>query len=458
MKLPWRLMPSVILVLFSVPATSADLMEVYRSALQNDPQIREAEAIRLAALETKPQALAALLPQVGAAAGIGHEVSDDSQASLSSSATETSTATDSTTDFTQYRLQLTQTLFRWDQWLMLKRADAQVAQAEADYQVAKQDIILRTAQSYFAVLVAQDIVDAAQATLEAYVRQLVEAEKRFDVGLMAVTDVQEAKAAHDFAVAELIAAKRELVSKKELLRELTGEIFTVLAVPADAMPLEVPEPENEDIWVNAALEQNLNLISSRLAMDIARQDVRVARSGHYPTLDLVASLSGSDSDATRTVVDQNAIQTRSPLDRNNNTNSLLLQLNIPLYSGGLTSSRIRQQIYLQDAARDRLERTARVTERAARDAYLGVLTGISRVKALRQALESGKTALRATEASQEVGARTTVDVLDARRRLFEAQTNYSRSRYDYILNQIQLELAAGTLSQTNLEKINHWMR
>lgn len=453
MMLPWRLLPSVILVLISVSADAADLMEVYQGALQHDPQLREAESIRLAALEAKPQSLAALLPQVAGTAGAGHDETDDSQRTLSGT-----TSTDSTTDYTQYRLQLTQTLFRWDQWLTLKRADSQVAQAEVDYRAAQQDIILRTAQRYFAVLVSQDTVDAAQATLEAVARQLVEAEKRFEVGLMAVTDVQEAKAAHDSALAELIAAQRELVTNKELLRELTGELYATLAVPAEAMPLEVPQPESEDQWVKAALEQNLSLVSSRLAFEIASQDVRVARTGHYPTLDLVATLSGSDSDASRTVVDPYGVQTPSPLDRNIDTNSLFLQLNVPIYSGGRTSSRIRQQLYLQDAARDRLERTARVTERSARDTYLGVLSEISRVKALRQAVESSKTALRATEASQAVGARTTVDVLNARRQLFQAQTNYSRSRYNYLLNRIQLKLASGILSQTDLEEINHWMQ
>ena len=228
--------------------------------------------------------------------------------------------------------------FRWDQWAALKRADAQVAQAEADYQAAQQDLIERTAQRYFDVLAAQDTVDAAEATLEAFSRQLEQADKRFEVGLIAITDVQETRAAHDQAAAAVIQAKRLLATAQELLRELTGEPFDTLAAPVDDLPLKTPDPENEEQWVTQALEQNLRVISARLATDIAKQDVRVARSGHLPSVDLVATRrTGPHRRAGRRSA-RFRQATVSPADQRNN-DSIGVQVTVPIYSGGGTSSR-----------------------------------------------------------------------------------------------------------------------
>lgn len=466
MKVRAPLLIAACSLILASSAHAADLVTVYQRALQNDPQIREADANRLASRESKPQALAALLPQFDASASYSKVEQDDSETSLINSDPTDDTSrlvpVDSTSnsDLTarEYELNLRQTLFRWDQWMTLKRADAEVAQAEADYQAAQQDLIQRTALRYFDVLAAQDTVDAAQATLEAFSRQLEQADKRFEVGLIAITDVQEARAAHDEAAAALIEAKRTLATANELLRELTGEAFDTLAAPVDDMPLQSPDPENEQTWVTTALDQNLSVISARLATDIAKQDVRVARGSHLPAFDLVVSRSDDDYDGDQVGRSAAGIVTNSPADQTQTTDSIGIQVTVPIYSGGATSSRVRQRVYLHRAARERLERANRETERAARDAYLGVLSEISRVRALKQALESVRTALQATEAGFEVGTRTTVDVLDARRRLFEAQTNYSRSRYDYILNVLQLQLAAGTLDQADLEAINSFLR
>lgn len=446
----------------SPSALGADLVEVYQRALQNDPVIREADANRLASRESKPQALAALLPQLNANGGYSTSDQEVTVTDLqrqdaddeSSPLIPINFTRDTDTDGYNYQIQLRQTLFRWDQWAALKRADAEVAQAEADYQAAQQDLIQRTAQRYFDVLAAQDTVDAAQATLEAFSRQLEQADKRFEVGLIAITDVQEARAAHDQAAAGVIQAKRTLATAHELLRELTGEPFDSLAAPVDEMALKTPEPESEEQWVATALEQNLRVISARLATDIAKQDIRVARSGHLPAFDIVATRGESDFDGTQISRTVAGSATQSPADTSQVEDSIGIQVTVPIYSGGATSSRVRQRVYLHRAARERLERTARETERATRDAYLGVISEISRVRALRQALESSRTALQATEAGFEVGTRTTVDVLVARRQLFEAQTDYSRSRYDYLLNVLQLQLATGTLSAADLEEIN----
>ena len=429
-------------------ATAADLDAVYQRALTNDPLIREAEANRLASRESKPQALAALLPQVN---GSGRY--NDSDTKL--------TSTDITppappipfnrdTDGTSkaWDLSLRQSVFSWQNWAALRRADAEVAQAEADYQTAQQDLILRTSEAYFNVLAAQDTLEAAQAAHDAIGRQLEQSEKRFEVGLIAVTDVQEAKAAFDSATAALIQAKRTLATTGERLRELTGDTFDELSKPGAEMPLTGPNPANPEDWVQLAMNQNSRLISSRLGADITRANISSERGGHFPSLDLVVSRSHFEaaSDITGTSVGQD--------DTDQDDTTYSLQVTVPIFTSGGTSSRVRQAQYRHTAARERLERTARETERETRDAYLGVNSEVARVQSLRQAVESAQTALQATEAGYEVGTRTSVDVLEARRRLFESQTNYARSRYDYLLNVLRLQLAAGTLDAKGLADIN----
>jgi len=430
---------------------AADLLQVYQQALQSDPQLHEAEATRLAAHQAKPIAVAQLLPQLNATGAVGHDNISSRQPILLTEATAVPYKTRS--DTTQYQLELRQSLFRWEQWVALQRADSSVAQAEADYQAARQLLIVRVAQRYFDVLGARDTVDASQASLESVSRQLEQANKLFDVGLTAITDVKEAKAARDQAAADLIAAKRTLATNQELLRELTGAPVDTLAAPGDDLPLKTPEPANEDQWVTSALQQNLMLISARLAAQIAGEDVRAANAQHYPSLDLVVGRNYYDTTGNRTLLGE-----RLPADASQTDDSISLQLRFPIFSGGGVSARVQQQVYLQRAARERLERAARETERQARDSYLGVLSEMSRVEASKQALESSATAMKATEEGFKAGTRTTVDVLNARRQLFTAQTNYSHSRYAYIMDIIQLKQAAGSLNEQDLTEINTWMR
>jgi outer membrane protein len=447
------------------PAHSANLLEVYQRALQNDPVIREAEANRLATLENKPQARAGLLPQLTATGNydrVDQEIVRTQLQSLdpldenSPLVPVTSTQNVDGLKSKSYAFRLTQTVFRWDRWVSLQRAEKQVAQAEIQFKAAQQDLLARTAQRYFDVLAAEDTLEAAQATLEAFSRQLEQADKRFEVGLIAITDVQESRAARDQASAAVIAAKRSLATSKEFLRELTGESFDDLAKPGQDMPLRTPAPASEEDWVKAALEQNLNLVAARLNTDIAKDDVRVARAGHLPTIDLVAQ-SSRDEDVGDATVTRGGRTTPSIADGETNVDTIGIQVTVPIFSGGSTQSQVRQRVYLHRAARERSERTARETEREARDAYLGVLSEISRVEALRQAVQSSQTALQATEAGFEVGTRTTVDVLESRRNLFDAQTNYARSRYDYIINLLRLKTSTGNLAEADLQEVNGWL-
>ncbi len=322
----------------STPA--ADLLAVYQRALQNDPQLREAEANRLAALEAKPQALSALLPQLSGT-GIVTREHDTGSSNTTESISNTPGGPSSLISFPfdgrivttshRYGVDLRQNIFRWENWVALQRADAQVAQAEADYQAAQQDLIERVAQRYFDVLAAQDDLEAQQVALTSIKRQLEQAESRFQIGLIAVTDVEEARAAHDSGAAAVIAAKRTLASTQELLREITGDTFDSLARPIEPFELASPDPVSEDRWVEMALQQNLSLVSSRLAADIARENVSTARGGHFPSLDLVGSRYKATSNGVDTFTDGTPAG-GTVLDQNQRT--IGLQLDIPHLFGG----------------------------------------------------------------------------------------------------------------------------
>jgi outer membrane protein len=449
----------------AVPAK--DLIGVFEDALKNDPQIRAADANRLAQREARPQALAALLPQLSGTAAITRDTMNDRVDTLGVNANNqpilAPPQTNSIVTTTkQWSLNLQQNVFSWANWMSLRAASSQVAQAEATYQAAEQTLVLRVAQAYFTVLSAQDVLEAQQASLEAISRQLDQANQRFEVGQIAITDVQEAKAARDTAAAAVIAAKRTLATAEDQLQEITSQKYDALAKPGADMPLNMPEPADENQWVNVSLDQNLSLISSRLAADIARENVRVAFGGHLPTIDIAAFNSYSRASANERLSGQdfngqNFNQNFNNVMTRNHDRQVALQVTVPLFSGGLTQSRVRQAQFFWIAAKEQVVQTSRATERQARDAYLGVISGIARVQALRQALESSRTALEATEAGYEVGTRTALDVLNARRTLVQAQTEYSGSRYDYIVSVLQLHLAAGNLNFAQLAAINPWL-
>jgi outer membrane protein len=445
-----------LLCLTLVPTVQAeDLLAVFDRAVTNDPQIREAEANRMATREARPQAIASLLPQVSGSADKGRTWSDSRNTGsqlIGTTLFPNNTIVTSVNSTEGWNLNIRQSVFSWVNWVALKQASHQVAQAEADYVVAQQGLAQRVAQQYFAVLAAQDTVEALEAARDAFARQLDQADKRFEVGLIAITDVQEARAARDQAAAAVIAAKRALSNTQETLRATIGEKLDVLNKPAETMPLLTPSPASEDDWVKTSMENNASLLSSRLSADIARDQVHSAFGGHLPTLDLVAGRSYDKSDGNRFVNNSPSLNTSDGYGK-----SLSLQLSVPIFSGGATQSRVRQSQYYWIAAKERLERSSRDTERLARDAYLGVTSGISQVQAQRQALESRQTALRATEAGYEVGTRTAVDVLDARRALAQAQTDYAQSRYNYLNSLIQLRLASGDLDRSTIEEVNKWL-
>lgn len=446
--------------LSAAASQATDLMDIYRLALENDPLILEAEATLDAVSENKPQALAGLLPEVNFS---GQFDDQDSEGTTTATAFTggaiVTTDRPSDLDRRSWTLQLTQPLFRWDRWIALKRADKQVALEQANYATARQELAVRVAQRYFDALAAKDALEAQQANTEAIARQLEQAETRFEVGLIAITDVYESRAAYDQSVANEILARRTLAVARDALREITGQVPEGdLGAPGDDLPLIGPDPASEDAWVQRALAQNLSVEASRLAVQIAEDDIRSQRTGHYPNVDLVLSRNDFDSDGTRFDVDNGTGFVSGGVSKQDfETDTIAIQFFVPLYSGGAVASRVRQAAHQKTAATHRLERTAREVERQTRDAYLGVQAEISRVNALAQAVTSAETALEATQAGFDVGTRTSVDVLNARRDLLRAQTNHRRARYDYLLNVALLKQAAGTLSGEDLAEINRWL-
>jgi outer membrane protein len=407
-------------------ASAADLLSVYQDALANDPAIREADANRKAAREARPQAWSALLPQITGQASIQRGDTDSTRPSIdptTGAIVNFSQVSKFEPDDRRWAINLRQNVFSWSNWATLRASASQVAQAEADYQAAEQDLLSRVAARYFGVLSAQDTV-------------------------------QETKAARDQAAAQVIAAKRSLATAEEQLREITYQKYDRLARPGETMALKAPEPASEQKWVDMSMEQNLALISSRLQADTARENVQVAFGNHLPTLDIVATRDHTTGDGTAAFGSPGNVPPLVGYPSENNDKTYGLQVSVPIFSGGLTQSRVRQSQYQWIAAKERVTRTSRATERAARDAYLGVISNMARVEALRQGLESSQTALKATEAGYEVGTRTSVDVLTSRQQLVAAQTAYSQSRYDYLLTVIQLRQAAGNLDDKTLQEMN----
>ena len=442
---------------------AASLLDVYEQALVNDPRIKEAFANKEAIIEAKPQARSFILPQLSSSASFSDNDSDGQstfQQKIINPINGEEVVITNNTDFLQesetlqWDVTLRQAIFDYGSWMNLRKANKTVAQAEIDYLAAEQDLIIRVANAYFNVLAAEDTLEAEQAARQAIEKQLDQAQKRFDVGLIAITDVQEAQAAYDQSIANEITSKRNLATAKESLRAITDSYPGQLNKPDNNLPLIMPNPQSESDWVETSLEQNLSYLSAQVGVEIAKSEIKVQRSGHLPTIGIQASKRDIDTDSFRS----DSGSEFTPADNENINEGVGVQLNLPLYSGGQVTSRVRQAVARHRASKEKLERVARETTRIARDSYLGVISGIATVKALQQSVKSSATALQATEAGYEVGTRTTVDVLDARRRLYSSQKNLAISKYDYLKNILQLKQAAGTLTQSDLEQINNWLK
>ncbi|MFO7581785.1 TolC family outer membrane protein [Guyparkeria sp.] len=427
------------LSLQATQATAADLLDIYALAEQNDQQLRAAEQQRLSIEQNIPIERADLLPQVGAGAGVQFDRTDTTIGEIPGA--------DSTDGFGgNIALTLEQSIFNRTDQLELGRAELQVHQADIDYVQARQDLILRTGQAYFQVLNADAQLQLAQANRAALKRQLERAQRQYEVGLVAVTDVADAQSEYDQANAQIITARNELNNALAALETIIGQPVTDLDDIRTNLDVALPEPADPEQWIELALAQNLGLQSAAVGTQIAQQAVDINRSARMPTVGLNAQY-GFDNSYT------GGGMTRQ--DRRGSLNgSVGVQVEMPIYTGGRINSRSRQAAFDYQRSQFDLNGQRRQVRQQTSDSYRGVETSISQITAFRQAVESARTSLVATEAGYGVGTRTIVDVLNAELRVFEAMANYLDARYSYITNLLQLKADTGQLTVADLEEIN----
>ncbi|MFA5939265.1 MAG: TolC family outer membrane protein [Sinimarinibacterium sp.] len=417
-------------------AQANDLLQVYDLAAQNDTTIWAARHARDAAVEAKPQARAALLPQLTGSYNYGY-----AETTGTFEQGGTTFPIDNNGNDDALSVTLNQSIVSIASWRRLQQASEQVALAQATYRSAEQTLLLRVAEAYFGVLGAHDNLRSAQGEKAAVERQLEQAKKRFEVGLSAITDVQEAQARYDLTVAQEIQAQQQLDSAILALGQITGQPVPPLALLGQDIPLPAPNPADVNQWVSDALQGNLDLLAAQLNQNIAERGVQAARAGHLPTVGVQGVYRDSTSES-------------GSFPQETESSSVTLGVTLPLFAGGATQSAVRQSIATREQRASELTGAKRQVERNTRDAYQGVVTGAARVKAFKQAVVSSTTALEASETGLEVGARTAVDVLNAQQQLYAAERNYYQSRYDYLLFVLRLKAAAGSLGQTDLAEVD----
>lgn len=432
---------------FSFPAMAVDLVGVHDLAAKNDPRLRAAEYRREAVGENRSIARANLLPQIGATGTWTWGTSKTKVPEVE--------IPDSDVDTRNYGAVLRQSLYSQANYESLDVARGQISEADALYQVAYQDFLIRVSEDYFLVLTLTDGVIFAEAEEKAFKRQFEQAEQRFEVGLTAVTDVHEAKASYDTARARAIVARNNLADAKEALRELTGEYFEEYDGLQEVLPLVEPDPTTAQAWVDMALQSNPAVLSSRAAVETAEANMRLARSGHLPTLDLIASYNRyKDNQYISRQFDENGNIVEFNSSLKNNDASARIVLDIPIYQGGRVTAQTRQARFYLDATGQDLDDVQRGVVRQTQNTYRAVLAGIQEVQAFEQASISAESALEATQAGFEVGTRTIVDVLIAEQRKFQAKRDNSVARHAYIINHLRLKRVAGLLSAEDLQIVN----
>ncbi len=431
-----QLLAVSVLALTSLPSSALDLEQIYQLAAQQDAQLKIAASRLESAQQALPQATSANRPQVNLNAGAQYK---DSQNAPS--------AGDDTTTSLSYGVTLQQNLYNREVDARIEAAEASVEQFQADYDAAAQDLMVRVTEAYFAILSAQDNLDFAQAEKNAIGRQLEQAKKRFEVGLIAITDVKEAQASYDLSVSQEIIARNGLDNAREALHLIIGEPLTEpLAVLGDALDLSIPEPSSASSWVEKALKSNPNLHSAQAALKAASKNRDIARAETSPSVVFSAGYQGANIDSDRA----------GSFDTSDL--SLGVQLNMPLYTGGRTDGAIAQAEADYNTAANNLLLQKRLAAQQTSTAYLAVVSGIGQVNALKQALVSTTAALEATEAGFDVGTRTSVDVLNSLRETYRSRRDYASARYDYLSNTLKLKQAAGTLNDQDLTDVNRWLQ
>ncbi len=434
-----RLLSGLVGLMVAQPALAIDLMETYEKALSYDSGIAAAEASFEAQRAASDVTRSVLLPQVGAFGEANHiDVEGPNQ--------------DNSYRELAYGVQLTQPLFRADAWFDYDASQFQTESARADYNLAQQQLILDVATAYFNVLRARDTVITTRAAEAAIQRQYEQAQERFDVGLIAITEVYEARASYDDTRSQRIVAENQLNIAQEQVARLTGEFPEEIENLRQNFPLGRPEPMDPSAWETTALDQNWSVQSALYDLNVSEANLKSAKAGHYPTLDLNASYGKTKTDGLE---DPSAFLAQR--DGTTTQGVIGVTLNVPLYTGGGTQAGVRQRRSLVTVAEQSLKTVRRDVRVSTRSLFLTVNNNIETASALEQTIVSRRSALDATRAGYEVGTRNIVEVLDAERAYYVALRDYANSRYDYVINTLQLKQAAGTLSPQDLVALNNWL-
>ena len=453
----------------SLPSHGEDLLDAYRDARANDPVLAQADATRLATGEGVPQARAGLLPQIDGSLSLSQtNGGQDNQSGFGSIGADSYlcsgiaagpgthncigplTSGGNAVDGGHIRTRsldatLSQTVFDFSKYANLKAAHSTADAQDATYQAAAQDLLVRVTGAYFTVLNDEDQLTFAKANEDAFKRQYDQADQQYKVGLSAITNVYQAKAYYENAKTQTIAAQNTLDNDREALRVITGTPVGELKKLRDDLPMDAPVPSDPDAWVKQALDSNPNLQAQQDNVEAAEHNITAARAGHLPTI--TASVRYGKS----------ASWYQNPASFGSNqpaSTTFGLTLNVPIFSGGYTQSRVRQSIYQRDAASDALELQRRQVVQNTLNYYRSVLAGISQVESGKASVESGQKALEATRAGFEVGTQTFTDVLLAIQTLTQSESTYSQARHQFILNKLLLQQAAGTADFKDIQQIN----
>lgn len=438
-----RLSLSILLALgIQVQAHAEDLIQIYHAAQSQDSVFASARAAKQAGEEKLTQGRSLLLPSVNLNANT--TMNDVTTTYRTTDPILSQLLKSGTINYNThgYGVSLVQPLFREQNWAMYNESELQVAISEAQYKVAEQDLILRSAQTYFDVLIAQDSVQLAASQKAAISEQLEQAKRNFEVGTATVTDTYEAQARYDLIVAQELTAANNLEIKRRTLQQLVNANFSQLNELGQAFKLEMPEPNDVQKWVDDAQRGNYQVAIARANYELSQQEVARNRGGHLPTVDLVANYSSSTAGGGTF----GATDTRA--------SAVGVQLNMPLFQGGAIQSKWREAEANSEKARQDLENARRNIELQTRQAYLGVVSGISQVQALQQALKSSESLLEASKLGQQVGVRTNLDVLNAQQQLFSTRRDLYQAQYNYLVSQLNLKAAVGALSEDDINKVN----
>ena len=413
---------------FSTLSQAENLMQVYQQARLSNPELRKSAADRDAAFEKINEARSPLLPQLGLGADYTYSNGYRDANGINSNATSAS-------------LQLTQTLFDMSKWRALTLQEKSAGIQDVTFQTDQQTLILNTASAYFKVLNAIDVLSYTQAQKEAVYRQLDQTTQRFNVGLVAITDVQNARAQYDTVLANEVTARNNLDNAVEELRQVTGNYYPELA-SLNVTNFKTDKPQAVNALLKEAENRNLTLLQARLSQDLAREQIRQAQDGHLPTLDLTASTGVSDTSYSGSKT-HNSTQYD---DSNMGQNKIGLSFSLPLYQGGMVNSQVKQAQYNFVGASEQLESAHRSVVQTVRSSFNNINASISSINAYKQAVVSAQSSLDANEAGYSVGTRTIVDVLDATTALYEAKQQLANARYNYLINQLNIKNALGTLN------------